>query len=189
MKKMTNTLLASTLLLGLFGCASAPEKVNYYLLSGAKATVQQEKQPESLILLDNIQLPDYLKQQYIVMQLNENQLQFSNQHQWAERLEMSMEKVLLSELNQASDKQLFLSYKQDKQAEAKGRLDIAVEHFLITDKSQVVLSGEFFVHRDKEVKRVPFLLKKDLTSDGYPHAISQMRQLVADLALKIAEKI
>lgn len=190
MNPMNRTLVLVSLLVLLSGCASQPESISYYLLHSPDNAAELSKpQAQQKVVLRSLELAEYLQNRHIVMQLASNKLQFSNKHRWAENLHTGVEKALLNSLNRQSDKALYLSPRQLGDENAV-ELFVELKHFLITDDSTALVSGNFWLKGQKDGSRIQsFNIKRDLNSDGYPHAIEQLRSAIDKLAEEISKSL
>lgn len=186
MKYLTRPLALVSSLFLLAGCASQPESINYYLLHSPEQIAALSK-PESQqrIVLQSLDLAEYLQNRHIVMQLASNKLQFSNKHRWAENLHTGVEKALLNSLNRQSKEALYLSRKQLGDEKAIP-LFVELTHFLITENSKAIVSGNFWFKGEQLDAGIhSFHITRDLSNDGYPHAIEQLRASIEELAKHI----
>ncbi|GAA6151295.1 PqiC family protein [Pseudoteredinibacter isoporae] len=186
MTHLKRALSLAPLLVLLSACASQPESIHYYLLSNPDHLSDLNKpQAKQKVVLQSLELAEYLQSRHIVMQLSTNKLQFSNKHRWAENLHVSVEKALLNSLNQQSQDILYLNRKQLGDGTAQ-HLFVELKHFLITENSTAVVSGNFWVKGEsKDLNIHSFNIKRDLSRDGYPHAIEQLTTALSELATRI----
>ena len=170
-------------------CTSAPDNVNYYLLHTAGEENLTNKPTQSTkIVLAKIILADYLRQNSLVLQVNKNQLYYSALDIWAENLEAGISKALLTELNQQTGNYQYLRYAAPDSESASYELIVEIEHFLATNDSKVIGSGNYWLIDKISGKYIfsdRFYLQRDLTKDGYAHAVEQLRRLLSSLSQKI----
>jgi uncharacterized lipoprotein YmbA len=185
------------LLVILFGvllqaCTSAPENVNYYLLhTAAEGKLAHKSAPVVKIVLAKIILADYLRQNSLVLQVNNNQLYYSALHIWAENLEAGISKALLTDLNQQDSHYQYVRYTAPSSESASHELIIEMEHFLATNDSTVIGSGNYWLldkASGKQVLSDKFYLQGELTKDGYAHAVEELRTLLSALSKNINEQ-
>ncbi|MFT5674876.1 MAG: putative lipoprotein YmbA [Paraglaciecola sp.] len=174
-------------------CTSAPDKVNYYLLHTAEEANLANKPTQSpKIVLAKIILADYLRQNRLVLQVNKNQLYYSALDIWAENLEAGISKALLTDLNQQTGNYQYMRYAAPDSESASYELIVEMEHFLATNDSKVIGSGNYWLIDKTSGKHIfsdKFYLRSDLTKDGYVHAVEQLRALLYTLSQKINEEI
>ncbi|WP_299979362.1 ABC-type transport auxiliary lipoprotein family protein [uncultured Pseudoteredinibacter sp.] len=179
------TILLS-IFIGLSSCASQPDEINYYLLHKPSAIDKaMDFSGENLVVLQSLQLADYLQSQHIVMQLNSSQLQFSSKHRWAEQLQAGLEKALLHQLRLQNSGISYLNRQQRGKASAK-ELFVDIKHFLITEDSKAIITGDYwFKPSGNSTQLHSFNISLNLDQDGYVHAIEKLRMLLVELAGKI----
>ncbi|WP_299773561.1 ABC-type transport auxiliary lipoprotein family protein [uncultured Pseudoteredinibacter sp.] len=188
-KIITISLICTAALLS--ACASQPEEVSYYLLHNPTSSEvhQSRDSVEQTIVLQQLELADYLNSQHIVMQLSSSQLQFSNKHRWAESLQVGVKKALLHELNKTSVSTQYVDSRQLGRAKAKA-LQVNIDHLLITDNSKILVSGSYWLQNDKAQAAIHnFEISNALSHDGYEHAIAQLRLALVELARKIDQSV
>jgi len=187
-KKITATLLA----IFLSGCISSTPagRTHYYLLNAPDNNEAQEANliTEPDFVLERIRVPDYLLQPNLVMQLSDNKLHQANLHRWAEAIPDSVAKVLVDELQSQGMK----IHDHSESDINTNRLFVQITHFYPTDKSDVILSGKYWVEDPavrKVVKGKRFIFRSRLSKDGYSHAVEQMRRLLNNLSKTIFSEI
>jgi uncharacterized lipoprotein YmbA len=184
--KISNLLLLLFFLL-MTGCSTVPEQnTQYYLLynhsTASMPSPDKNINPKPIKIA--VTMPTYLNQPNLVLKLSEHNLHFALHHQWAEPLKQGFYKSLISELNQAGTyKPLINAVKTSIPT-----LNVAVEHFHITENSMVILSGQYWYSDSTTSSVMPFDLRLPLEQDGYEHAVSQLRKLITQLAIKIASQ-
>lgn len=180
------TVLASSLSY----CASEPVQVNYYLLAGNApqgVSIQASNTLPSLVI-DTVEVADYLQQSGIVLQTADTQIQISKRHLWAETLDSALPKLLFKELQKQSNEFNFYLKYSDFVPRSDYRLLVHIDSLQATDRGEVICSGRYQLvsEADREqVITVDFKFNRDLTADGYDHAIEQLRLLVSDIAQNV----
>lgn len=173
----------------LAACASDPVPVNYYLLAPPqemRATVRGADLPA--VVIDTVELAAYLRQGGLVMQSGDNQLLVSSTHLWAENLEQAFPRALLQQLQQQTDAYAFYLRLSDFISRTDYSLHLHIDSLQPSDAGEVVLSGRYQLvaaSDDENPLDVRFFFQRDLTMDGYPHAVEQMQALVGELAASI----
>jgi len=174
-------------------CTSPAEKINYYLLHTPSADSVKMVNPQApKIVLGKIQLADYLRQDSLVLQLSEHELFYAPRDIWAETLQTAIAKALLFDLNQQSSDFQYINHTSAKPGSVRYELTLEVEHFLATDKSQVVTTGSYRLTNQATGEQLllePFYLQQILEKDGYPHAVKQLRTLILALSHNINRSI
>ena len=85
---------------GLTGCASEPVALHYYALvppvSKSDEVIQRADKPA--LVIERVELAEYLQQSGMIIQTGNNQLQVSRNNLWAESLELALPKALVRDL-------------------------------------------------------------------------------------------
>jgi uncharacterized lipoprotein YmbA len=182
-------LLTISLCLLIQACTAPAQKVNYYLLHSAIEAKESAAPDDSkTVVLEKIQLTDYLKQSSLVMQLQQHELYFSRLDLWAEKLDTGIASAMLADLNQASSDMRFIQYTSPQALRSDYRLIVQVEHFLATDTSQAIVSGRYWMVDQKTNQPLlteTFYLNTALELDGYAHAVEKLRELLGNLSKNI----
>ena len=184
-----STIAATVLVITLTSCSSSskiPSETNYYLLNNQQTT-QTAVNISKTVAVKVLELPTYLHQPHLVMQLNKHQLHYARFDMWAEPLQVGFTKALLSDLNQNNNGIEYVTdeFQPDKQSATK--VIVRVDYFHPSSASKVTLSGVFWRENiDKKImERQAFSFELLLNEDGYTHAIAQMRQLVSMMSESI----
>ena len=185
----------------IMGCSSnSTAKTQYYLLSSPTKlmssepkTLKSTNKNEESITVTLLELPDYLAQPSLVLQLSDHQLHYSNFHMWAEPLNVGLAQALTHDLNSAS-KHINFSVSSALKATATSDIVINITAFQATHQSQVILAGNYSLLSKKLMannnkKNNAFNLAIDLNDSGYPHAVEKMREITQRLAQEISENI
>lgn len=182
----------------LISCTSKPLSVKYYLLHTPENRVSKTTgTAQPIAVLESLIVADYLRQSSLVMQVNQYELHYSRQDVWAEKLQSSLHKALLQDLNSANQQNYVASSSSNAHL-AGTTITIKLDHFHATDASTVVSSGQYWLsadsrqlskNKDLAMSNHLFFFELELKQDGYAHAVKQLRKLVAHLAKKIEKDI
>ncbi len=173
--------------LGLQACANidkAPQTY-YYILDAVPIPVQQTHSTSQntirQIKILPVIVPDYMNQPNLVIKLNDHQIKITNYHFWAEDLRRSIQRILISELNQ---RQLDISFTE--RCIDCAQLVVSISHFYPTESGDVILSGavEFRAQNAQQI-RTEFSFKQSLNEGGFDAAVKEMRALLSQLAQSI----
>tara|TARA_R110000787_G_scaffold97326_10_gene200946 strand:- start:175 stop:762 length:588 start_codon:yes stop_codon:yes gene_type:complete len=193
---MKQVLILTFLLMMLITACSSNITPNtqYYLLNSPsqanKGVVNNENR--ALVALKLIELPDYLKQPSLVLQLSDHQLHYSHFHIWADPLQVSLAEALSQDLNTIDSHNYYITESTLSTATVKTDIVVKLSAFHVTHQSQAILAGSYwFQHRGmkNQEKKYNFKLLLALEDDGYPHAVDKMRKAVTQLAADIATKL
>ena len=144
------------------------------------------------ITVNVLELPDYLKQPGLVLQLSDHQLHYSNFHMWAETLQTSVAQTLTQDLNTIDQRNYYVTAAMPNKRTDDTELVIEITAFHATHQSQVILTGSYWLQESKIhrlIKKHNFKLMVALTVDGYPHAVHKMRQAITLLSADISKNL
>tara|TARA_R110000787_G_scaffold65584_9_gene147637 strand:+ start:33047 stop:33658 length:612 start_codon:yes stop_codon:yes gene_type:complete len=170
-------------------------KTQYYLLNSPTLTKASESENKNtnkpVIVINLLELPEYLKQASLVLQLSEHQLHYAYFHMWAEPLQTSITEGLIDDLNTIDSRYNYMAMQNPQQIKATTEVIVKITAFHATHQSQAILTGSYWLqHEDnKQAKNYHFTLTTALTSDGYPHAVEKMRKIMTQLAEIISKNI
>jgi uncharacterized lipoprotein YmbA len=190
--RYSSFLALSVMALLISGCSSnskTPLETNYYLLNSQHIT-NTSSNVDKTVLVEVLELPAYLHQPQLVMQLNKHQLHYARFDMWAEPLQSGFTKALIRDLN-INDKSIqFVTDEFQLDDKEFNKLSIRVDYFHPSIASKVILSGVFWLNDDNSGQykiQQPFTFELLLNEDGYTHAIEQMRQLVTMMSASVLE--
>jgi len=198
MNRLTFVCLLFSLLL--YGCASETNTINYYKLGAVNKAFNPDntgngksnRSNRSLIVIEPILLPDFLRQQGLVIQKTDHQLQISNNHRWAESLESAISRVVQSHLENQLPEYRFENQTGRWKLKPQFRLSIELAEFQVNNReSKVITSGRFWIFNQNEelVSKERFLIEESLSSNGYEHAISNLEITLNKLVDKLGSAI
>ncbi len=177
----------------LSSCASAPITVSYYTLNSMEAASKPSQnkmtnKQQPIVLLSTINLADFLATGALVMQLKSHQIQLSNQHRWADNLSDAITRSLLNKLEVMIPKYHFEKNEIHWQRNAQAYIKININQFTVLADKTTLTSGIFWLlNKDnKLVHKEPFSISKQLTQDGYNHAVVQLESSIDTLAQQIS---
>lgn len=179
-------------------CTSEPLSVRYYLLHTPENKVTNTSDnAKPIVVLQLLDVADYLRQPSLVMQVDQYELHYSHQDVWAEKLQSSFFKALLQDLN-TTEQRNYVASSSPEAINAIMKISVKLEHFHATNASTVVSSGRYWLsahklqndkNKDLANSSHSFYFRSELKQDGYAHAVKQLRTLVDDLAKQIEKDI
>lgn len=200
MKRALSLFSLSIILLSACTSNNTP-KTQYYLLNSPTLNTSVSNKNSARIIKNTntptitvnvLELPDYLKQPGLVLQLSDHQLHYSNFHMWAETLQTSIVRTLTQDLNTVDQRHHYVIAAMPSRQTFDTELLVEVTAFHATHQSQVILAGSYWLQE----RKTPHVLKKHhfkfmvaLTVDGYPHAVQQMRQAMTLLSSDISNHL
>lgn len=167
----------------LAGCSSKPTNLNYYTLHDPAVHAKNRSVDSSLTFVEmpRVKLPDYLKHKNLAFQKSDTELHYAPQHVWSEPLYdgiyQTLGKVLLREHNIYVAEQL-----HHLVDEPDAKLLIKIDDFMATYNGQIILSGQYWITKDGKRTIKLFQYTSALSKDGYPHAVTKMREVLTQLA-------
>ena len=176
----------------LTACGSQPVKDQYYSLvlaaDDTPAPVTVEK-PTKQIIVGPIQLARYLTQPGLAMQTGASQILVANHHFWAEPLDEAIGKVLVRDISQQVNAVAVDRAGGRWTQNGDCQLRVEFDKFHATENSQVVTTGRYWIHESNDTRKREFDIVRRLSTDGYAHAVHQLRATLATLAGEIVKQM
>ncbi|MEI8647541.1 ABC-type transport auxiliary lipoprotein family protein [Paraglaciecola sp. Hal342] len=142
-----------------------------------------------MVVVDRILLADYLKRPNLVMQIEGNQLYYSDIDLWAENLQTGIYNTLLAWLNDKATETRFIAYDSPDAPRNLERLVISIKRFMPTDQGKVITSGQYWhvnkAQTDGLTSQESFAFTSELSQQGYSHSVT----LLAEQLLKLSNQI
>jgi len=188
----TRSYILIAALAGLAACASKPIDDHYYSLVLAADNSEVPAIAEDAnahLIVGPIQLPAYLDNRGLAIQLGSNQIQTANHHLWAEPLQEAISKVLVRDISSRID-----NVAVDRDAgrwtvAGDCRLRVEFDKFHATSESRVVSSGRYWISSTNQSAKKDFDITRVLSADGYTHAVEALREILRTLAAQITDTI
>lgn len=162
-------------ILSLVSCSSQPQTVQYYLLP--HVSVAEPLNPLNYQI--KVKVADYLSSNRIALMTASQGLQYSQQHKWAQSLNVSIQSLIEKKLMSAQSQ--FVECESIKNC----RLDIYIERLHGHVNGQVVLSGHWKIRSNRSSQSVYFDFNSNQTQAGYPEMIKEMTVLLTQLSTSI----
>ncbi len=185
---------ASLCLLATIGCSSPTIKTQFYTLSQQTTPTQlvDNQKQLGLIVIENIALADYLRQQGIAVKQSASRLQISSNHRWAESLEGALARSLRSELESNLENHRIELVNRHWQTKAKYTIKIEVTQFEVDNTTRnTVHSGRYWIHNQSGVVigQRRFNISLALAKSGFEGAVKNLQQSVVQLGELLSEDI
>lgn len=174
-------------MMALSGCASQSTQLQYYLLHSPAASYPQHNEAVE-VTLDQLLLPEYLKQRSLAIQTGPATLHFSPKHVWAEPISNSFVQALSTALTVEGVNVLPAS--RLSLQENAATFSIQIDDMIATWQGEVVLKGRFWVDgpsSDRMSQHFDYRIR--LQQDGFPHAVETMREAINRLGADIAGQV
>lgn len=180
-------ILLCAAIMSLMGCASQSTQLQYYLLhSPAEPMAPHDAATE--VTLDQLLLPEYLKQRSLAIQTGPTTLHFSPKHVWAEPISNSFIQALSTALTAEGINVIPANRRTINEKTAT--VSIQIEDMISTWQGEVILKGRYWIDAaDSEGQSQHFDYRIRLEQDGFPHAVEIMRKAIARLSADIASQV
>ena len=190
MKKILMVFLIFTL--SACGSKPPPETQYFVLTPNVQLASASDKDSKNIVVLETIQLAEYLDQPGIVLQTDSHQIQVAHYHRWAEPLKRNLHRYILETLNEKLPNHKIQSDAAFNKADSKQSLHIKVNQFNGTKDGSAILSGHWRL-KDLETKSIlkneSFHFEETLANDGYTELVNQLATLLEQLCSEIAQSI
>ena len=176
----------------LAACGSSPVlQDSYYslVLAADIGEVSGNETTTARLIVGPIELPSYLSNRGIAMQMGPNRIESANHHFWAEPLNEAIAKVLTQDIAERTDGIEVERESGRWTAEEDCRVRVEFDAFHPTNDSRVVSSGRYWISAENSSDNQAFSLSRTLTTDGYAHAADVLRDTLKTLAQQISEDI
>ncbi|MGI9327893.1 MAG: PqiC family protein [Pseudomonadales bacterium] len=183
-------LCALPLLLVIVGCSSkAPEETSVYLLRSAVEAIGHDDTDSQLrVGISDVTLAEYLTAEGVVLQLADHRIHHARYHLWAEPLQHSVKTVLAAELSAI----LGMSVQTRSPASSwDQRIDVYVDQLHGTSDGQIKVVAWWNVSNSSDGASLAgeIQLQVDLPGSGYDALVAAHRQVLAELAAKMASTV
>tara|TARA_R110002012_G_scaffold255132_1_gene434788 strand:- start:1852 stop:2439 length:588 start_codon:yes stop_codon:yes gene_type:complete len=176
------------------GCSSppAPNRQVYLLNSDTPLITVKNSEIEKVVVLDKIQLADHLKRPNLVMQIQGNQLYYSDLDLWAESLQNGIHDTMLAWLNKHAKATRFVAYDSPEANLGQEHLIVSVQYFMPTDQGTVISSGQYWrtgngknEQKEQSVSMHTFSFTSALSQEGYRHSVALLAEQLSQLGSQI----
>ena len=180
----------------LTACASQPTTgPNYYLLSSGELTSQALQLKPFKLALGPIEVPVHLDREGIATLDGQNQLNYADNHRWAEPLTENLTKTLHANLAQLLPDQQLIDFPYRQANRPNYQLSVSIEKFgYVTDGSVVLKARSIIVNaKGRQLDSNHINLKRLNIEQDYALIVSTMsdllKQMAVDLATRLSEKV
>lgn len=192
MTRVSSSILGVVTLL-LSACGSSPAAPDRYyslVLAGNDGVAGDTQEVATVrMIVGPVQLPAYLSERGLPLQVGPNRIESAHHHFWAEPLDEAIAKVLTRDISRQTNGIDVERESGRFTPEADCRLRLEFDAFHATTASSVVASGRYWISSGDTSNRQAFSLTRTLTADGYAHAVDVQRSMLETLAQQIAEQI
>lgn len=173
-------------LLALCTACSSVVPVSYYQLDQQQVTAVAPADTKADLYIEPVQVAAYLNSNSLILQTSAVQLHKSNQHQWAEALDLQLQRGLVNTLsNELPNWQV-----QTLQATPQScRLLVQLDKFHGDQQGTVQLAGRYHLLCGDKVKSAGFASSQPQPDEGYPAMVSTLSRLWQQQIRQIAQTI
>lgn len=183
MKYLTIPLLACFLQ----GCSSSVTETRYYQLPVLQniTTGQEHRVTEGKLVIEPVQVANYLNGNGVVLQSSDVELTVARQHLWIDALDQQLQRQLLNQLALLLPQyQVSSLYQTDSY-----RLQVQVERFHGLANGKAILSGRYNIVSGAIQQQYPFYQEVTLADNGYAALVDALGLGWQQVMKQIAEHI
>ena len=187
---MIHRFLMCSAMLCMLGCAANSPQIQHLQLSAGDAALPLKDAP--LIVLDAIDIPDYLLRDELLHRESQFALRYDNTRRWAEPLDLGVQRVLGRRLQAALDTQQVLLFPQAPPRPADWQLRVTLTHFEATGSTASIAAEGRWEQKTGDtviVESVVFEDSLSLSGNGGEDIAQAMSQLLWQLADELAAAI
>ncbi|MBL0721936.1 MAG: membrane integrity-associated transporter subunit PqiC [Sulfurovum sp.] len=146
----------------LVGCTTTSN--NYFIFKEPIVTGEYKRDILPTIGLEKILLPEYMQQSKIVIQTSPSNIKYLEDNLWAENMENSLTKKLISIIQKSFNNPRVYSYPWGVATEPTIRISILVNRFIYYN-GYIYLAGSWNIKREADYKNKLFDIKIATESD------------------------
>lgn len=177
----------------LSACGSSPVVQDRYyslvLAANKSATTDNNEIATARLIVGPVQLPTYLSQRGLPMQVGPNRIESAHHHFWAESLDDAIAKVLVRDISERTNGIDVERESGRLTPDGDCGLRLEFDAFHATSDSSVVARGRYWISSEEASNRRAFSLDRTLTIGGYDHAVHVLRGMLAELAQQISDEV
>lgn len=187
-------ILVAFIVLMLTGCAGGSATIRYFMIDSMDFATANRKEPDLVVEIMDLNIPQYMERFNIVSRGNSNQLYFSEDNQWGDNFRKNLLRTMaqnLSDLLGTNDVGTPINRTLSK---ADYRLQIHIEQFERNYDGYVTLSARWQVldnQNQGQVSTHNATLSSNQTyaMDDYENTVFAMKELYGQLSQLIADSI
>ncbi len=175
----------------LLACSTTtPPETQFYVLTPSVSAINNSNlDTNPKLVIEPIQLANFLDQPGIVLQTDTHQIQSAHYHRWAEPLKRNLHRYISKNIDTQLAGVIIESELAKKDENSLQRLDISIDAFNGTVDGKAILSGFWTLQNQQAdtVTKQPFSYSTELKKAGYPELVNKLANLLdqfcADLVL------
>lgn len=184
--------IAIFLVTWLMACSTKPGSFRYYQFDAETQQFQSslEDLTQKTAITLSLTVPDYLKQNKMVILIDDNELQFSPLHLWAQLPAKALHSQMRKSINHSASNWHVTSGHHGVRQDSNFRLHINLSHFYPTVSGEVVMAGDWLFSVDEKPQtKSGFSYRRALDENGYAAALKTKAILIEQLAQEINVQI
>jgi len=194
MRRRISLVIVIALCATVMGCGGNKAS-RFYRLSATAEVPSSDVMPMSartIVLIDPIVVPDYVKRAPIVVRVGESELKVEEFHRWISDLEQNVREVLREELSRRCPGAAITLSPWVAPDEAALRVGIAIDTFELTEDEQAVIVARWAMTSGSRNWSKPHDFRMtaptgvDPKEKGYDGRVAALSALIADLSEEIA---
>ncbi len=186
MKKLLGLTITALLI---SGCVS--NKINHYTLTSPElSTGIQPAESDNILLLQDIDFPEYLESKNIIIRQSANEVSFSELNRWADSFDVEVRKYLIEHLRSQLKQTIVTT--SSRYVEPTQKLKIEIINFeKNASANKVVLAARWFIFDSKNniKNHGSFNESARLTSDSYTESAAAHSLLLKKLGNFISKEL
>ena len=190
MKTVLNNFAAALItIIMVSGCATTPVSgPNYYLLSSAQLSSAALDLKPFKLALGPVDVPAHLDREGIVTHDGLNQINYSDNHRWAEPLNENLIKTLHANLAQLLPKQQLIDFPYRQSNRPDYQLSVDIEKFGYVNTGRVELKARSVLLNSKgrQVNSESIDLERKLIDKDHAAIVRLMSELLGEMAIILA---
>ncbi len=191
--KMNNLHLCILICLALAGCSSVTEPpIKYYILNPVEQQplVSVESSTPMNVRVIDLRIPQYLEHFQIAKRSGQQQLTFSDDHQWGENLRKNLIRTLARNLGRQLDSPTVFTPLVRSSSKPDYAVTISIDQFEQDSEGRIQLSARYQISNPGE-KRIltTRVFEQSLNNDrknSYANMVATMQTLYNDLCVDIS---
>lgn len=158
----------------LTACSSAITPAYYVLSLPGDQTPSPQVTTGPVLVVDRVQLPEYLNDLGIAFQQDDVQVVTANQARWAEALDKQLTRSLVQSLSRQLQQAQVLE--NDGANDNSWHLAVNMTAFQGRFDGQAIVAGRWILRRDELIYSQSFQRQIPLGEDGYPALVRALRE-------------
>jgi len=190
--KSKHWLLGLSLLGLLLGCSSGGEvPIRYYVLDPTEQNALSANSAKVSVHIVDLHMPQYLERYQMAMRSGENELTFSDSHQWGENLRKNLLRTLSSNLSNLLGTPEISTPIARSDLKSNKRIRLFIERFDQSKQGVLILHARYQISgTGRDPKTYNFRKElKNASPRNYSSMVKNMGVLFGDLSVEIAKKL